>query len=73
MLGYCICTSVFIVTYAFTGHTFVSNLMALGHNHWEIQLIAIALLRPEVRVHCVLPLLHPRGLVAHSRGHACVS
>ena len=43
VLMYCAATGVFSAVYAFTGHTWASNLLAIWHNHAEVQLLAVAL------------------------------
>lgn len=62
VLEYCVATAVFSAAYAFTGHTWVSNLLAVWHNHTEVQLIAVALVaRPSWRKYHRLSLLYSVG------------
>lgn len=45
VMAYCLATAVFSGVYGFTGHTWASNLLAIWHNHTEVQLLAVALAR----------------------------
>jgi len=47
VLEYCLASGMFSAVYAFTGHTWASNLLALWHNHTEVMIIAIALVSPS--------------------------
>lgn len=43
VINYCVWSGIFSGVYAFSGHSWISNIMAVMHNHCEIQLIVIAL------------------------------